>query len=213
MWKHLSIVLEVLRNKQLYAKFEKCYFWLEEVKFLGHVINWDDVTVDPSKTQAVLQLERSIIVIEIQSFLAEDLSCGFRSLLYPWLDWLKKEQCLCGVKSVSRVSKILRRSWPLCWSWLYQIWQDHLRCTMMHPKKGWVVYWCRKVRWWPMHPRHFLPHKENYPTHNMELAVVVYALTIWSNIYMVFSLNSSVIIRVWSTCSIRMSWIWDNVDE
>jgi len=34
---HLRIVMEILREKQLYAKLSKCEFWLEEVNFLGHV--------------------------------------------------------------------------------------------------------------------------------------------------------------------------------
>ncbi|XP_027368665.1 uncharacterized protein LOC113874650 [Abrus precatorius] len=34
---HLRTVLSVLREKQLYATLSKCEFWLEEVKFLGHV--------------------------------------------------------------------------------------------------------------------------------------------------------------------------------
>ena len=33
---HLRIVLQLLRNHQLYAKFSKCEFWLTEVRFLGH---------------------------------------------------------------------------------------------------------------------------------------------------------------------------------
>ncbi|XP_061366444.1 uncharacterized protein LOC133309664 [Gastrolobium bilobum] len=35
---HLRIVLQILKDKQLYAKLSKCEFWMEEVKFLGHVI-------------------------------------------------------------------------------------------------------------------------------------------------------------------------------
>ena len=35
---HLRIVLKILKEKKLYAKLSKCEFWLEEVKFLGHVI-------------------------------------------------------------------------------------------------------------------------------------------------------------------------------
>ena len=34
---HLRIVLQILRDHQLYAKFSKCEFWLIEVRFLGHV--------------------------------------------------------------------------------------------------------------------------------------------------------------------------------
>ena len=46
---HLRLVLGILREKQLYAKSDKCDFWLKEVQFLGHIINKDGVAVDPSK--------------------------------------------------------------------------------------------------------------------------------------------------------------------
>ncbi|XP_057426326.1 uncharacterized protein LOC130719734 [Lotus japonicus] len=46
---HLRQVLEVLRKKELYANGGKCEFWMEEVKFLGHVISSKGVAVDPSK--------------------------------------------------------------------------------------------------------------------------------------------------------------------
>jgi hypothetical protein len=36
---HLRIVLQRLRDHQLYAKFSKCEFWIDEVSFLGHVIS------------------------------------------------------------------------------------------------------------------------------------------------------------------------------
>ena len=35
---HLRVVLEKLRQNQLYAKFSKCEFWIEEVSFLGHIL-------------------------------------------------------------------------------------------------------------------------------------------------------------------------------
>ena len=50
---HLRIVLEVLREKRLYAKFSKCEFWLDSVSFLGLVFSKDRVMVDPSKIEAV----------------------------------------------------------------------------------------------------------------------------------------------------------------
>jgi hypothetical protein len=66
---HLRIVLETLREKQLYAKFSKCEFWLSEVKFLGHVISQGGIAVDPSKVEAVLNWERPKSVTEVRSFL------------------------------------------------------------------------------------------------------------------------------------------------
>ena len=44
---HLRVVLQILRENQLYAKFSKCQFWLDSVTFLGHVISTKGVSVDP----------------------------------------------------------------------------------------------------------------------------------------------------------------------
>jgi hypothetical protein len=46
---HLHIVLQWLRDHHLYAKLSKCEFWLKEIKFLGHTISQDGISVDPEK--------------------------------------------------------------------------------------------------------------------------------------------------------------------
>jgi hypothetical protein len=51
---HLRIVLQRLREHKLYAKFSKCEFWLDSVKFLGHTISSEGISVDPSKVQEVM---------------------------------------------------------------------------------------------------------------------------------------------------------------
>ena len=66
---HLRIVLENLRQNQLYAKFSKCEFWLEKVAFLGHVLTAEGVVVDPAKIEAVLEWKQSKNVTDIRSFL------------------------------------------------------------------------------------------------------------------------------------------------
>src|SRR5688572_2298152 len=50
---HLRIVLQVLRDRQLFFVFDKCEFWLRSVEFLGHVILGEGIMVDPNKTEAV----------------------------------------------------------------------------------------------------------------------------------------------------------------
>jgi hypothetical protein len=47
--RHLRVILQSLRDHQLYAKFSKCAFWLKEVPFLRHIISAEGITVDPSK--------------------------------------------------------------------------------------------------------------------------------------------------------------------
>ncbi|XP_073133710.1 uncharacterized protein [Henckelia pumila] len=66
---HLSFVLQILRERQLYAKLSKCEFWINRVVFLGHVISCQGVSVDLIKIEVVLNWPRPTSVSEIHSFL------------------------------------------------------------------------------------------------------------------------------------------------
>ena len=66
---HLRLILELLRNEKLYAKFSKCEFWLREVQFLGHVINEKGIQVDPTKIEAVKNWEVPKTPTEVRQFL------------------------------------------------------------------------------------------------------------------------------------------------
>ncbi|GJW90860.1 putative reverse transcriptase domain-containing protein [Tanacetum coccineum] len=67
--RHLKIILELLKNEQLYAKFSKCDFWLESVQFLGHVINNNGVHVDPAKVEAIRNWSAPTTPKEVRQFL------------------------------------------------------------------------------------------------------------------------------------------------
>jgi hypothetical protein len=67
--KHLRIALQVLREHQLYAKFSKCEFWMDQVEFLGHVISMEGIAANPSKVQSVLDWQAPTNVKEIRGFL------------------------------------------------------------------------------------------------------------------------------------------------
>jgi hypothetical protein len=49
--KHLRMVLQKLRENQIYAKLNKCEFWSKEVSFIGHIIFEGGISVDPSKVK------------------------------------------------------------------------------------------------------------------------------------------------------------------
>jgi hypothetical protein len=51
---HLCLVLQKLKENQLYTKPNKCQFWLKEVSFIGHIISKGGISVDPSKVKDVL---------------------------------------------------------------------------------------------------------------------------------------------------------------
>lgn len=66
---HLRMVLGTLRQRELYAKFSKCEFWLSFVAFLGHVVGADGVWVDAQKIEAVRNWPRPTTPTEVRSFL------------------------------------------------------------------------------------------------------------------------------------------------
>nr|GEW65233.1 putative reverse transcriptase domain-containing protein [Tanacetum cinerariifolium] len=66
---HLGLILKLLKKEKLYAKFSKCEFWLQEIQFLGHVINGDGICVDPSKTEVVKNWEAPRTLSEVRLFL------------------------------------------------------------------------------------------------------------------------------------------------
>ena len=68
----MRIVLQLLRDRQLYAKFSKCEFWLTEVRFLVHVVSASGVSVDQEKVEVMMSWERPKSVFEICSFLGLD---------------------------------------------------------------------------------------------------------------------------------------------
>ncbi|KAL0291142.1 UNVERIFIED_CONTAM: Transposon Tf2-12 polyprotein [Sesamum calycinum] len=65
---HLRIVLQILKEKELYAKLSKCEFWVNQVVFLGHVISGDGVMPDPSKVKAIMEWRVPKNATEVRSF-------------------------------------------------------------------------------------------------------------------------------------------------
>ena len=66
---HLRLVLQRLREHKLYAKFSKCEFWIDEVRFLGHVVSKGGIAVDPSKVSTVTNWKVPEIPKEVCGFL------------------------------------------------------------------------------------------------------------------------------------------------
>ena len=50
---HLQIILQVLREHQLYAKLSKCEIYKDKIQYLGHIISKEGISVDPDKIKAI----------------------------------------------------------------------------------------------------------------------------------------------------------------
>ncbi|WRX23577.1 Reverse transcriptase domain - like 10 [Theobroma cacao] len=181
---HLRIVLQTLRERQLYAKFSKCEFWLQEVVFLGHVVSRTGIYVDPKKVEAILQWEQPKTVTEIRSFLGlagyyRRFVQGFSLIAAPLTRLTRK-----GVKFVW--DDVCENRFQELKNWLtsapvltllvngkgFVVYSDAsklgLGCVLMQDEKV-MAYASRQLK----------RHEANYPTHDLELAAVVFALKIW----------------------------------
>jgi hypothetical protein len=181
---HLRIVLQILRDKKLYAKLKKCEFWLNQVVFLGHVVSKDGITVDPSKIEAVVNWDRPTNVSEVRSFLGlagyyRRFVEGFSRIAAPLthltrknakFEW--KEECEKSFQELKqRLVTALVLTIPSS-SGGFVIYSDAshkgLGCVLMQHGRV-VAYASRQLK----------NYEQNYPTHDLELAAVVFALKIW----------------------------------
>jgi hypothetical protein len=184
---HLRLVLQKLRDNQLYAKFSKCEFWIGEVPFLGHIISNGGISVDPAKVKEIMEWRVPTTVTEIRSFLGlagyyRRFIEGFSKIAKPMTSLLEKgrefkwdEKCQ---DSFDQLKKRLMSPPVLGMPDLqkgFDIYCDAcgqgLGCVLM---QGHVIaYASRQLR----------KHELNYPTHDLELAAVVHALKIWRHLY------------------------------
>ena len=65
----MRIVLQILKDHQLYAKLNKCEFLLSEVRFLGHVVSASSISIDPEKVEPIMSWEILKSIFETHSFL------------------------------------------------------------------------------------------------------------------------------------------------
>jgi hypothetical protein len=66
---HIKMVLQVLRENQLYSKFSKCDLFQKEIHYLGHIVSIEGVALDPKKIKAIMDWPTPRNVIEIRYFM------------------------------------------------------------------------------------------------------------------------------------------------
>jgi hypothetical protein len=66
---HLRMVLQVLREHQLYAKLRKCSFYQKKIHYFGHIISKDGIAVYPKNIESIREWSVPRNVIEVRSFM------------------------------------------------------------------------------------------------------------------------------------------------
>ena len=181
---HLRKILQTLREHQLYAKFIKCQFWLDRVAFLGHVVSAEGISVDPQKIEAIVDWKPPTNVTEVRSFLG--LAGYYRKFVEGFS------------KIATPLTKLTRKEEKFIWSEACQNSFDELKqrlttapvLTLPSGSEGFTIY-CdaskqglgcvlmQHDRVIAYASRQLKKHEVNYPTHDLELAAVVFALRIW----------------------------------
>jgi hypothetical protein len=181
---HIRVVLQRLRDYRLYAKFSKCEFCLDSVKFLGHTISSKGISVDPTKVQEVMDWKPPTSVHQIHSFLGlagyyRRFIPDFSKIAKPMTELLKKEvkfhwddKC---EEAFHTLRKLLATAPVLAQpdsTLPFDVYCDAsgtgLGCVLMQNNRV-IAYASRALR----------NHEQNYPTHELELAAVIHALKIW----------------------------------
>ncbi|GKB86684.1 putative reverse transcriptase domain-containing protein, partial [Tanacetum coccineum] len=148
---HLRLVLELLKIEKLYAKFSKCEFWLQEVHFLGHVVNQKGIHVDPSKIEIAKPL----------TLLTQ------KNKKYVW--GVEQEEAFHTLKSKLCDALILSLPDGVEDFVVYcDASNQGLGCVLMQRGKV-IAYASRQLK----------ICEKNYTTHDLELGEVVFALKTW----------------------------------
>ncbi|WVZ84759.1 hypothetical protein U9M48_031750 [Paspalum notatum var. saurae] len=181
---HLWIVLSRLREHKLYAKFSKCAFWLKEVAFLDHILSTKGVAVDHSKVEDVLNWKQPQTMTEIRSFLG--LAGYYRRFIKDFSKIAKPMTALTQKnakfawspkceEAFGTLKKLLTSAPVLAQPDItkpFDVYCDAsgsgLGCVLMQEGRV-IAYASCQLR----------KHEVNYPTHDLELLAVVYALKKW----------------------------------
>nr|GEV20980.1 hypothetical protein [Tanacetum cinerariifolium] len=181
---HLRLVLELMKKEEPYAKFSKCEFWLQEVQFLGHVVNQSGIHVDPSKIEEVKNWKAHTTPSEIRSFLGlagyyRRFIANFSKIVKPLTlltqknkkyEWgVEQEDAFQTLKNnLCNAPILLLPDGVEDFVVYYDASNQGLGCVLM-PRGKVIAYASRQLK----------IHEKNYTTHDLELGAVVFSLKTW----------------------------------
>jgi hypothetical protein len=99
---HIKLVLDVLRENQLYAKPSKCEFFQSELTYLGIIIGANGTRMDPKKIAAIIDWQPPKNVTDVKSFTG---MAGF------YRRWIKDFS-----RILAPITALERKDTPFIWS-------------------------------------------------------------------------------------------------
>nr|GEU49473.1 putative reverse transcriptase domain-containing protein [Tanacetum cinerariifolium] len=180
----VALLMDLMNREKLYAKFSKCEFWLDSVKFLGHVINSQGVHVDPSKVEAIKSWTASKSSTEVRQFLGltgyyRRFIEGFSLIAKPLTKLTQKNKTYKWGEEEEEAFQLLKDK--LCSAPILALPKGSkdffVYCDASLKGYGDVLMQREKViayTSWQLRTR-----EETYMTHDLELGAIVFALRLW----------------------------------
>eukprot|EP00253_Pinus_taeda_P019676 PITA_19676 len=181
---HLRMVLQTLREHQLYAKFSKCDFSKEEIQYLGHVITRDGIAVDPEKIKAIMEWPVPKDVVDIRSFMGltgyyRRFVEGFSKVAFPITSLQKKGRAFQWTqncqKSFEQLKHLLTTAPILS---IANPDKDYVVCIDAS-KEGLGGVLMQEGKVLAYESRKLKEHEQKYSAYDLELADVIHALKMW----------------------------------
>ena len=66
---YLRLTLQLLRDHKLYANLSKCVFYKDRTHYLGHIISYEGIYVDPEKIEAIMNWLTPRNVTDVKYFM------------------------------------------------------------------------------------------------------------------------------------------------
>nr|GEV11696.1 putative reverse transcriptase domain-containing protein [Tanacetum cinerariifolium] len=182
--RNLKLVLRLLKEDKLFAKFSKCEFWLSKVKFLGHVIDSESIHVDPAKIESVKDWASPKTPTEIHQFLSlasyyRRFIEGFLKIARPMKKLTQKSMKFDWGEKAEAAFQLLKQK--LCSAPVLALPEGSenfvVYCDASHKGLGAVLIQMEKVISYAS--LQLIVHEKNYTTHDLELGAVVFALKMW----------------------------------
>ncbi|KAD4180261.1 hypothetical protein E3N88_28852 [Mikania micrantha] len=181
---HVREVLVIQRKEKLYAKFSKCAFWLREVQFLVHVVNPEGIMVDPAKVEMVMKWSLPKSPTEVRSFLGlagyyRRIIQDFSKIVTPLTKLMKKDVKYEYGPNKEQAFSVLKEKLTQAPVLALPDGKDDFVVYADASRLGLGCVLIQRGREIAYASRQLKIHEANYPTHDLELAAMVFALKIW----------------------------------
>nr|GEV29122.1 putative ribonuclease H-like domain-containing protein [Tanacetum cinerariifolium] len=181
---HLKLILRLLKEEKLFAKFSKCEFWPSTVKFLDHVIDNEGIHVDLAKNELIKDLASPKTPTEIRQFIClagyyRRFIKGFLKITRPMTELSQKSVKFDWGEKAEAAFKLLNQK--LCSAPILALPKGSenfvVYCNASHRGLGAVLMEREKVIAYAS--RQLKVHEKNHAIHDLELGAIVFALKMW----------------------------------